>query len=222
MLLSQKYKVLYIANPKTATTAVQRWLMAEDDSFQKSSHIIDGRKIMLSEHITALEARTILGDSYFNKLQTLVFVREPYSKMRSAYRFYRQKGHDRSWWNTKTRSFRTKVKNLLQYALANILPFSLWALVYPFRDNFRYCLDENHQIIVTHIGRFEYLMEDLESIIKELELNLDFSKIQMVNKSKVVKSLEISNALAYLLKLRHPNLAKDLVFYEEISKRFEF
>lgn len=90
MLLSQKHKILYIANPKTATSAVQKWMLSEDSSFEKTLHRINGKELILKEHITALEAKNILAEKYYNELFVICFIREPISKMMSAYYFYKQ------------------------------------------------------------------------------------------------------------------------------------
>jgi hypothetical protein len=218
MLLSQKHRILYIANPKTATTAVQKWMLSEDSSFEKTLHRLNGKEIILKEHITALEAKNILGEEYYNQLFVIGFVREPISKIMSAYNFYKQGGKNKKLWDKNTKTFSSRFIHLLQYVSAKILPFELWLLIYPFKDNISYFLDTDENLIVRNIGRFEFLKEDLHIILKRAKINLNIESLKVANRSNKTKNDTLSPFFLKLLEIRHPLLRKDIKLYQKIQE----
>jgi hypothetical protein len=217
MLLSQNHKILYVANPKTATTAVQKWLLSEDGSFKKTIHKLNGKSVILSEHITALEAKSIIGEKYYNDLFVFGFVRLPISKMISSYYFYKQAEKNRKLWDPNTKRIGVRVKNLLQYLIAKTLPLNIWLIFYPYKNNFRYFTDYESNVIVKNIGRFEFLKKDLKRILEKTSLDLDFEKLAVINKSEKASGYSISPLMMRLLCLRHPKLKKDMLFYKKVE-----
>lgn len=221
MLLNQKYKILYIANPKTATTAVQRWMLSENSSFEKTLHIINGEKLILKEHLTAFEAKKILGEDYYNQLYVIGFIREPISKMVSAYFFYKQGGKNKKLWDKNTKRISSRILQLFKYLSAKILPLNLWILLYPFKDNLSYFTDTKGNLIVRNIGRFEFLKEDLSNILKGTEVSFNLNNLKVVNKSNKSNNYFISPLMLKLLKIRHSKLQKDIQLYHNVGLRFK-
>jgi len=220
MLLSQENKILYVANPKTATTSVQDWLQEQDSTFIKTNHLIDGKKVVLGEHITAFQACKLLGDEVYNSLNVIGFVRNPEMKIISAYKFYKQFGKEKKLWSRKTHLLGPRILHVFQFLFARLLPFSLWSLIYPYNDNYRYFRGKD-KVIVQYIGRFEYLKNDLELIMKQLGYLPDMNSLKELNTSSNVKEEVISPLLFKLLKIRHPNFKRDIDFYREVSKQYD-
>ena len=65
--------------------------------------------------------------------------------------------------------------------LAKILPFKIWAFIYPYRSNISYVTDFDGKVIVKHIGRTEYLNEDFHKIMNSL--NIEAKHIQVGKKN---------------------------------------
>ncbi len=131
MLLSQKNNILFIANPKTATTSIQKWLQSQDSSYVKTNHIVNNKSFVLREHITANDdAKKILGNEFYNKLHTIGFVRNPEDKLISACNFYRQPGKNKKLWDEKTHDKSKRIMHVFQYTFAKVFPFKAWALMY--------------------------------------------------------------------------------------------
>lgn len=218
MLLNQKHNILFVAVPKTATTAVQDWLLHENLGFKKGDQHINGRTIKLREHYTALKARELLGKDFYDMLNVIAFIRHPYSRLISAYNFYRGGGKAKSIVSKTTKNKTKRILHSMQYVIAKLLPFSIWALVYPYRDNRRYCVDENENLIISHIGIYENLVRDMKVFLRDIKLNADISNLSYLNKSRPKASDEIikNKFFQKLLLIRHKNLKEDLKFYNHI------
>lgn len=219
MLISQKNKVLYVAVPKTGTTAIQEWLELEDESFVKGKCVLDGNHYGLGEHFTANMALNSMGKEYFNTLSVIAFCRNPYSRLVSSYNFYRQGGKSKSILKAREQKIMLKLKKQIKVLSARLLPFWLWSLIYPYMDNKRYFFDKNGKLIVTHIGRFEEMKTDLTKIIKDIGLDVDINNLRTVNKSKPKATSKIfeSKIFTNLLKIRHRNFKYDLDFYNKVN-----
>ena len=69
-----------------------------------------------------------------------------------------------------------------------------------------------------HIGLFERLNEDLEQILRNLDLNFDISKLKKINKSKhEVISTYYKNK--FFTKLINLKVREDLRFYKSLEQR---
>jgi sulfotransferase famil protein len=160
---SQEHKFIFIASPKTGTSSVHKFL---DDNFtglEKWCAIRNGEQVKVRGHSTAREIKFILQNEY-NNYKTFAFVRNPYAKLVSGYFFYK-KGGKVSIMNKKY-----SIKNIIiekaKSIIANVLPFKIWSVLYPYKSNFEYITDNNGRIIVDYIGRTEFLEVDLNIILK--------------------------------------------------------
>jgi len=218
MLISEQHKILYVAVPKTATTSIQEWLRTEDSSFIDPKAAF-GRSINLWDHSTAFQAQQKLGKDYYDSLEVIAFLRHPIFRIISSYNFYRMgaKRHSLFYWHPNA-SFLRYVISTAQILSAQILPIRLWALLHPYMDNKRYFTDNNGNIIVDHIGRYESLADDLKCISEKLELDVDISKLPNLNVSKTSDQEFKLNHPTFIkmLKIRHTRFKEDLIFYNAI------
>src|SRR5690606_967472 len=161
----------------------------------------------------------LLGDEYFDTLNVIGFIRHPYSKMLSGYNFYRQGGKNKSIWSTKTKNRFLQIRQIMSKMSAVVLPFWIWIFVYPYRDNRRYFVGTDDKVIVTHIGRYEYFIDDLKNIVNEIHLKVDIRNLKAMNVSKKKANIDVLNNrfIQRLLIIRHRNLKADLDFYREIN-----
>ena len=106
----------------------------------------------------------------------------------------------------------------LRYLSAKILPFSIWALVYPYKSNKEFFVDDKNETIVQHIGLFESLNKDFEQILRNLDLNFDIAKIKKLNKSNhaLVNTFFKNRFFKKLINLK---VREDLEFYNSINQR---
>lgn len=204
MIISLKKKYIYIAVPKTGTTSIQKLLLANDPSARKNSVEIDEVIYRFEEHYTAKRIKQVLGDHYAS-FQVFGFIRNPYSRVVSSYYFYKNgepitSGSQNPW------------PARLRIALARVMPFKLWCLIYPYKSNLEHLVDSQGQSIVTYIGTFENLREDLKTILKKIQVNIDIDKLIHSNQSKHENEDKYFNNI-WFRKLIQPKLQKDLDFY---------
>jgi len=224
MFFSKKYNLLYIASPKTGTESIHEALENLDPSGEqkkiKISHLeITGTDLDqgIIGHARARELKKALGDGNYNKLHTIAFVRNPYSKLVSSYFFnktnllshaFHIKGHK----NNLKRS----INYFLTTLFAKVFPFKTWALLYPYRSNISYLTDYDGSIIVKHIGRTEHLNEDFQNIMKSLNIDVKDVTVGKKNSSDhksyqhYFKSVWFKNRIYKKLKL-------DIDFYNKIN-----
>ena len=106
--------------------------------------------------------------------------------------------------------------NLFKVYLSRVIPFKLWAILFPYKSNKEFFVDDKNQIIVQNIGLFERLSEDLEQILKNMNLKFEISKLKKINKSKHdVTSNYFKNR--FFKKLINLKVRDDLRFYNKIK-----
>lgn len=138
MLYKQKDKKIFIAVPKTATTAIESELCKDNGTLRNIINTEMGNTFV-HKHISLAEIVNILGDSS-NSYQYFAFIRHPVSECISKYYFYKT---GRAYIRSKTspglgRKFRV--------LYAKIMPLWLWALTYPFKKSIDFInLDKNNK-----------------------------------------------------------------------------
>jgi thiol-disulfide isomerase/thioredoxin len=138
MIISKEKKFIYLAVPKTGTTSVQKYLLENDKTATKNSVEINGKYHKFGEHMTALKIKSLLGVNYQNFI-IIGFVRHPYGRIVSSYFFYKKGGKEAWRGKQEQRSLGDK----LRIKSTEILPFKIWALVYPYKSNKEYFIDES-------------------------------------------------------------------------------
>lgn len=177
MLISEKYKYIFIAIPKTGTTAVQSFLLENDSSCKWNRTNINGKKVEFSEHSTAKEVRDLLGKKY-EDYTVFTFIRDPYSRGVSGYFFYK---------NGKTLKSRYFIRNVaakLNSLITKMIPFSLWSVLKPQKKLTNYFFDEGGNLLIDLVGKTENLDKDLTEICKEIGIPISKEQIPVKNDSK--------------------------------------
>ncbi len=180
MFYSERHKLLVIGIPKTGTVSVEKALMnqLDSDGICHGIHIRD--KVYRAEwfkqgminHARAREFKEILGGEY-EKLVTIAFLRNPYSKLVSIYFFTKSLKLFAIPKGKKKVSSRA-LRYTLSVLLARVLPFRFWMNFYPYRSSTSYIRDYDGKLIVDYIGRTENMEEDLNKFLKkELIINED-------------------------------------------------
>tara|TARA_B110001450_G_scaffold114012_1_gene107775 strand:- start:591 stop:1271 length:681 start_codon:yes stop_codon:yes gene_type:complete len=223
MFFSKKYNLLYIASPKTGTVSIHEALENFDPSGERRKIKIGHLEITSTDldqgiigHARARELKKALGDDNYNKLHTIAFIRNPYSRLVSGYFFNKTNSFSLAF---QQKGKKNKIKRSINYFLtilfAKVLPFKIWALLYPYRSNISYLTDYDGSIIVKHIGRTEHLNEDFQSIMKSLNIDVKDVTIGKKNTSDhksyehYFKSVWFKNRIYKKLKL-------DIDFYNKV------
>ena len=181
MTISEELKYIFISNPKTGTTAIQKYLKKLDaNSLQNRmpekypQHLVSD----IDEHITANELAKRMGEVY-NEYKVFTFIRHPYDKAVSGYFFYQ---NGKVIFNSTDKRYYFALANII---LARILPFTVWSLIKPLKTNRGYLVDNNGRCLVNYIGKTENLKEDFFTIANMLKIDVtkEYS-VEKINTSK--------------------------------------
>jgi hypothetical protein len=220
MIISPQNKYIYLACPKTGTMSVERFLREQDPTAFRNEITINNELIKFAGHSTVKSIKEKL-QADFKKYQVIGFVRHPYSRIVSSYFFYKNgKPMTQGSLLNYTGSlsiFLKALANLTKVYLARTISFQLWAIVFPYKSNKEFFVDDKKELIVGHIGLFENLSDDLEKIAKNLNLTFDFSKLKKINKSNH-RSVDDYFKNSFFRKLINLKIKEDLKFYKSIEK----
>lgn len=221
MIISEKHKYIYLACPKTGTMSIEQFLIDQDPSVFRNEIILNGESIKFAGHSKIKNIKKKLHNN-FEDYQVIGFVRHPYSRMVSSYFFYKNgkpmtKGSLLNYTGDLS-AFMKASANLFKVYLSRIISFQLWAIVFPYKSNKEFFVDDKNKIVVQHIGLFENLNEDLEQILKRLNLNFDISKLKKINKSKH-KMINTYFKNKFFIRLINSKVREDLRFYKSIEQR---
>ena len=175
-------------------------------------------------HATARELRDALGKERWDSISTFSFIRNPKSKLVSAYSFNKEQRLKVAF-NTKgaKKKYFRMIKTLGSFLLAKTLPFSIWIVFYPLKTNLSYCTSSRGKLLLNHVGRTEYLERDFRYIAKKLGIaeheleKLSFKPLNTSSHDAVAKYFE-SNLSKAIMKLKY---SKEINFYNEISKKID-
>lgn len=214
MIVSQKHKYIFISVPKTGSQTIRDFLLKYDTTAQWNYFEINGKQMRIPEHATAKEIKDKIGEIY-NDYNVIAFIREPLSKIVSAYFFYKGGKITNSVNGKKSRKF----QNMLNVLFAKILPFKLYALLKKVRTNRSYLCDDQGVVIVNNVGRTEFLNADIERIIQKLELPFDIKLLQTKNVSKYNRNKDyIGNGIFKKILVR--KYLRDVDFYNALNDKF--
>ena len=227
MFFSKKYKLLFIASPKTGTVSIHEALQKIDSDGSRWCIEYDNKKIESKDlpngiigHAKAKELRKALGKKTFHKLNTIAFVRNPLSKLVSSY-FYIKKSNLLNFLKIKgeKNNFKRRLGFIISSISAKILPFKLWALMYPYKSNISYISDNHGKIIVDHVGRTDHLNKYFHIIMSRL--NIDSEKIKVGKKNiSNHKPYELYFKSEWFKKIIYKKMKDDIDLYEKICKNF--
>lgn len=185
MIVSHKYKFIFIAIPKTATHAIRFALRPQLDEgdweqvelFHKSRLPFEEFKSVNHGHITSLDAKKVLGDKIWNTYYKFCFVRNPYDRFMS-YAFFRNKSSD---------LFLKKKYAMMKLIFKNPL-IEKDILFYP-QSNF--IIDDAGVNMVDFIGRYENLQLDFDKICEKVGLpKITLQSVNLSNREGDMHNLD--------------------------------
>lgn len=176
MLFSNKNMLIFIAVPKTGTSAISRNLQ-ESDCIERNSITTENIVLKIkNEHISALELRKLIGSSW-PEFEKVAFVRNPYSRVVSSYFFYKNGRASRQVWQKD----RVKLRMIFNVILAKLLPFNLWVWVKPMKQCCDYLCDQEGELIVDRVFKLENVDEGYSYLCQKIGVKP--SALEKVNQS---------------------------------------
>jgi hypothetical protein len=195
MIINSTLKYIFMDVPKTGTTSIQKWLIENDKNAKK--RIYTDRNIDCT-HIRYKTLEEVLGEDLF-KYKVIAVVRHPYERVVSAYYFYKKGGKKKLIKNYTKTSLGVTIKIII----AKILPFWLWALVYPLKKTKYFINSKNDTMLVDYLIDYSNLNETIPKIMEEIGLNISTSipVINVTNNKK--KTLNYTKIEEFILKLKY-------------------
>lgn len=185
MLYSPDRKFVFVAVPKTGTTAVQQRLCEVDPTILRNSvHDAQGNLVKVPTHASARQIREAMGPQA-EEFTFIAFMRDPYDVLLSKYHFYRSGRAARKLRlaNRSSRDGRFDLGRILRVLSAQLLPLRVWARLYPYKSSIHFIVDDCGSLIVDHIGLMEHLQEDVLSIFIPLGYTPDELKLSVTNRT---------------------------------------
>ncbi len=179
MILSHKNKFIYIHVYKVAGTSIRSVLQEYSDFSSTDFPLVENIKFFLGkrikflskwaiDHINAREIKLLLPDEVYNNYFKFAFVRNPWDWQVSLYHYMLQyKDHPQHNLICKMKTF----DEYIEWRINNDMEL---------QKDFLY--DENGNILVDFIGKFENLQEDFNFICKKI--NVTQSVLPLANPSK--------------------------------------
>ncbi|MEM7104518.1 MAG: sulfotransferase family 2 domain-containing protein [Bacteroidota bacterium] len=173
MLYSSKQQFLFIHIYKTGGNSVRKVLEPYADGYNllyklkglvRQNHVLPSK--LAPKHANAQVAKAAVGEQLFNSSFKFAFVRNPWDWQVSLYHFALR---DKSNHHHKIIS-----------AFPNFDTYLSWRVNEELRLQKAMITDENGDIIVNYVGRFERLQEDFNAICKNLKLPI--SDLPLLNK----------------------------------------
>lgn len=177
MLISEKYKYIYIDIPKTGCTAIQNYLLKHDKSCRTGGITRDGKWIRVDSHTKTKDLRSMMGKEAFDEYTVFTFIRNPYARGVSAYFFYKEVDRTRSSWLSRN------IMARLNGMFTKMLPFPLWSLLKPQKKMVDYFFDEKKELLIDMVGKTENMNEDLKMICEVIGVPLNEIEVPPKNSS---------------------------------------
>jgi len=179
MSYSKKYKLLFIASPKSGSSSIEKFFKEVDPHGENHSLTMPNKKITSKDmhygvvgHARAWELKHAVGKEFYNELHGIGMVRHPMVKLVSSYYFNKKNYLFQAF---KMRGEKNlllrKIKGFMTSLAPKILPINIWALIFPMKTSYEYFFDRNGHRIVTYLGRTDHLNEDLKLILKKLKIS---------------------------------------------------
>jgi hypothetical protein len=178
MPISHKHKVVFVHIPKTGGTSIESALgilgIDNKGSSKPNKDILFGKyKGKALQHLSIREIKKIKNtpSDYF----TFSFVRNPYDRIVSEF-----------FWRRQTIGIINKNMTFKEFLFKIVIPKRERMLSYDLRDDHFYdqldfLTDENGEIIVDFIGRFENLENDFNKVCQICKIN---TKLPLILKSQ--------------------------------------
>ena len=213
MIIIEKNKLIFISNPKTGTTYVQKIILDKFKNLKLNripeSNANNHSFFKVEEHIRTKELKIKMGDSW-DEFKSFVFFRDPYDKCVSTYFFYK---------NGKPITRKDNARKYFVYLniiLVKCLPFWMWFLIKSPRSNYEYILDDDDKFIVNHIGKNESINKDLNNLFSQYKIDIVCSNEKRENVSDH-KKYEFYFKNNFVKKIFEYKYSKDLIIQNKIK-----
>ena len=180
MPIAHQHKTIFVHIPKTGGKSIEYALGVfgsnNKGGNRKNDEILygyqnDSNKAL--QHLTALEIKSVISNDVYNAYFKFAIVRNPYDRVISEYFWVKQLSMNMSFKDFLVKKIQPN-KNLNSH----------------YMEQYKFITDENGNIIVDFVGKFENFNKDLRYVLNKLGLN---KKILHMNKTKPLNFIHYSD-----------------------------
>lgn len=128
----------------------------------------------LPYHYTCIEYQVIFGKKDYNKYYKFAFVRNPWDRLYSAFRYLKAGGwndEDKKWGDTNLSIY----KDFNDFVLNWLSPDNIKKHIH-FRPQYQFVCNSKDELIIDYIAYFETIAEDFSYIAKKLNIDASLGK----------------------------------------------
>ena len=172
-------KTILVRVPKTASTSISSKL-----------HFINavsgGMFDQKHKHEGIIDIKNYMNKNSFDTCDKISFVRNPFDWLVSYY-FYYKSLNENGIRDVSDSSFEQFIKMIEKWhkEYDNFGP-NLSQIEHPYQPQYKYLVDENEDLIVDHIGKYEHINEEWDRISEEIGIKdkIFYSSLSKQNASK--------------------------------------
>jgi hypothetical protein len=208
-IINNKYKFIFIHIPKTAGTSLSVYygqIMTPIDVEIGGSAIGEilqpyyMKRFGINKHSAANTFKYILGDKVFNDYYKFCFVRNPFDRIVSVYKFLK------TWLPNSMATEHAKIFENFN-SLMDMLNSEYWqntpGVDNMFQPQAYWVLDVNNKMLVDYVGRVENIVTDIHALNKSLNLELPMFDISLNQSLKNKENITITKGGIELIKNRY-------------------
>jgi len=181
MIISHKYKVIFIHIQKTGGNSVEALFHELDKKIQKRIDV-DPQVIKRSKHCFARDVKAVINRDIFDNYVKFCIVRNPFDRMVSWYSMLKYKTGPENSVMQEVNKYASSFEEFLM--LPRNHPNGLFERFYVNQLDY---ISEGSEFLVDRILRFENLTNDFSEFAKEIGIH---KKLPHVNKSKREKKYQ--------------------------------
>lgn len=159
-----KHRCIFIHIPKTAGISVARSLLQTRIG-----------------HLSALDFQAVMGKEDFKRYFKFAFVRNPFTRLVSAYEFMQAGGYGPV--DQPIVEVVRRYKTLEEFVLGYLTPGAAKAIRH-FRPQHYFICNSNQELMVDYLGRFEHLDQDYEYIRQKIGAGEPLKKLNTTKTKK--------------------------------------
>lgn len=219
MIISNSKQFIFIHIHKCGGTSISKMLQPELEwpdfitggtRYGEEMSEVWGNKWGLRKHATAMQVYNLVGSELWDKYYTFSFVRHPFTRVVSLYNFTKKVIDNQSWrryarfltnkWNRDVWDWGSVQANLDSNSFSEYIRHPKLKNDPAFQLQFNFISNEEGDLMVDFVGKFEDFEKDVNKILENLGLKLSIPHKNKSSQTDINITDEDRNYIADLFK----------------------